>query len=266
MHCPPFTMMILSCDRYSDLWSGYVKQLVRYWPDNPAREIVLVTDRETDAAFPGLRITAAGEDRAWTARFRFALESVRTEYVLVTLDDYYLTEPVQTDTISEYLRFMAAEGTDYFRLYPRPKRAAGEKLRELGRVCRVDPAVPYGVNLYTSLWRTDFLRNCLEKDCDIWQFEATLYLRASELKARCAASSEPVYPFLDVVRKGKLLHKSAAYFRKNPGIYTGSRAVNSWRFEIGLWIKTMVGRHSPRVLRRFIKGAMRKLGYKFYSP
>ena len=266
MSCPRFTMMILSCDGYSDLWSGYFKQLGRFWPDAPAREIVLVTDRETEAAFPGVRIAAAGEDRSWTGRLRFALETVPDDYVLLTLDDYYLTDAVRTEKLAEYLRFLDAQGADYFRLYPRPKRAAGEKLPELGRVCRVDPACAYSVNLYTGFWRTDFLRACLEKDCDIWAFESTLYLTAAELGARCYASSEPVYPFLDVVRKGKLLHKSAAYFKKNPGVYTGTRAVNTWRFEAGLWVKTMVGRHSPRFLRRGIKRVMRKLGYHFYSP
>ena len=46
----PITMLISSCDAYSDLWDGHVELLNRNWPGRDFR-VLLVTDKPTDKAY-----------------------------------------------------------------------------------------------------------------------------------------------------------------------------------------------------------------------
>ena len=260
-----YTMLILSCDGFSDLWDGYFQLLQKHWQDRTAVKTMLVTDKPTQRSFSGVRVFSAGADVPWTKRLDMALREVQTDYVLVTLDDYFITAPVSNGTIEAYLSYMHTSGADYFRLFPRPKRATGKPVPGLKKVFYVDTSCPYSVNLYTGLWRSAFLKSCIGKDSSVWEFEVSLAASARERGALCLASYDTVYPFLDVVRKGKLLHSSARYLKEHPGLYQGTRPVNTWRYEAGLWMKTMVGRHTPAPVDRAIKAVMRKLGYRFYS-
>jgi hypothetical protein len=258
------TMLILSCDKFSDLWDGHVKMLERYWPDRDI-ETMIVTDIPTKKHFPNIDIIAAGSDGAWTDRLAFALSLVKTEYVFVTLDDYYLIKNVEDQKISEILEMMNTEHVDYVRLYPRPKSAKGEPFSDYQKIYQIDTSKNYSVNLYSGIWRADFLQYSVKVPKTIWQFEVTLHKRAEEYGAKCVVSLRDEFKILDVVRKGKLLHKSALYFKRHPGIYSGTREINTWSYEAKLWIKTMVSRHFPKPLRDKAKAYMRKRGMHFFS-
>ena len=95
-----------------------------------------------------------------------------------------------------------------------------------------------------------------------------------EYGAKCVVSNRADFQILDnvtsqdtptSVRKGKLLHKSAAYFKRHPDIYDGEREVNSWSYEIRLGIQTMASRHLPGMLKTKVKAFMTKRGRRFYS-
>ena len=73
------------------------------------------------------------------------------------------------------------------------------------------------------------------------------------------------FPILDVVRKGKLLHKSARYFKKHPGIYNGNRKVNTRWFEFRLFVKTWASRLLPKSLAKRLRKFFSRHGYHYFS-
>ena len=44
------TLVINSCDKFSDLWENHIDILNKSWPDREA-ETLLVTDKDTTASF-----------------------------------------------------------------------------------------------------------------------------------------------------------------------------------------------------------------------
>lgn len=258
------TMLILSCDKFSDLWDGHIKQLETYWPDRDMRTAI-VTDKVSKRFFPHVEIMAAGEDGAWSDRLAYAVKNVATEYVFVTLDDYFLIKPVENKQIQELLAMMEKEHVDYVRLFPRPKAATREKIKNYKKIHRIDLSVDYSVNLYSAIWRKEFLASTVKKPKTAWQFEVLLHKRAEEYGASCVVSLRNEFEILDVVRKGKLLHNAAAYFKRHPGLYSGDREINTWKYEIQLEIQTIVSRYLPGKMKRYVKTFMRKRGKKFYS-
>ena len=159
---------------------------------------------------------------------------------------------------------MKRESIDYVRLFKRPKRATREEIPGYRGINRIDTACNYSVNLYSGIWKKDFIEFCVKKPLNAWKFEVSLYKRAIEYGAKCVVSLRNEFVILDVVRKGKLLHKSARYFKKHPGIYTGDREINSWNYEIRLFIKTWVSRHFPLFVLKALRRIISKLGYRSF--
>ena len=241
------TCLILSCDKFSDLWDGNIKLFNENWPDK-VFSTYLVTDKPTDRTLPGVEILCAGEDVEWSDRLKFALQYVKTDYVFVTLDDYFLIERVDNAKMEDYLRLMIDGGYDYLRFYPRPKRATKEELVGHKGIYHVDPACNYSVNLYSCYWTKKFLEYTVREPKNAWMFEISLSQQAMNFNAQCLCSYNDDYVILDVVRKGKILHKADRFFKKHPGIYEGDRELQSWKYEVKLWVKTFCGRNTPTFL------------------
>lgn len=258
------TMLILSCDRFSDLWDGHVKQLEKYWP-NRMMNTYIVTDKASGKKYQNVKILSAGENVEWSDRLLYALSQISTDYVFITLDDYFLVRSVSTQKIGKLLEMMDSQHFDYVRLYKRPTSATGKSVEGYPGVFYVDSSQDYSVNLYSGIWKTDFLKFCVADPLNPWAFEVALPKMACAYGAKCAVSNNNDFVILDVVRKGKLLHNAHYYFKQNPGIYSGDRAVNSWWYEIRLGVKTIVRRYTPPALRNEIKHTMRKFGYQFFS-
>ena len=99
------TILIMSCDKFSDLWDGHVQLLEQNWGDR-GMKTYLVTDKESDKTFEHVTILSTGEDKEWSERLKCALEQVTTEYVFITLDDYFIIKPVSNEKISNILSIM----------------------------------------------------------------------------------------------------------------------------------------------------------------
>lgn len=258
------TMLILSCDKFSDLWDGHVKQLETYWPDREM-DTYIVTDKQSKKKYNNVNIFSAGDNVEWSDRLLKALDMVKTEYVFITLDDYFLIRPVSTSKISKLIEMMEQYDLDYVRLFKRPTKATREAIPNFPKAYMIDCGFKYSVNLYSGMWKTKFMKNCVAEPLDPWKFEVELPKMACAYGAKCAVSNNKDFVILDVVRKGKLLHNSHYYFKRHPGIYDGDRKVNSWGYELPLAIKTIVGRYTPMPVHNKIKKVMRKFGYQFFS-
>ncbi len=253
------TLMIQSCEGYSDLWEPHLAFLAESWPDCPFRKL-LVTDLPTARQFPGVEVFAAGAGCHLPARLRAVLPRVDTKYLLLTLDDYFPVYPIDTAQILRLLEIMEARGLDYLRLFPDPP--SREKIGP--GLYAVDLAVDYAVNLYPGLWRTSFLEATLGQSLDIWAYEVSLTHTARELQARCAMTWGREFPVLDVIRKGKLLHRAARFLKQRGMALAGREIVPLWE-EWRIFLFNHGKRYLPPPLARRVKGLLNKLGFSFYT-
>lgn len=258
------TCFILSCDKFSDLWEGNIKMLNHFWPDK-AFDVFLVTDNNTDRVIEGVTILSMGADVEWSDRLKKALSFVKTPFVFLTLDDYFLIEKVDNKKFCSLIHLMENERLDYLRMFPDPVRSAKEEIRGYKGIYRIDKSYEYSVNLYQGLWNKQFLSYCLKEPQNAWHFEVGLRNLAIDYDANCAVSFNNEFKVLDVVRKGKLLRKANRYFKKHPGIYNGSRPVNTWWYEFSLGIKDWGQRHIPERMLPFARKVLALFGFKFYS-
>ena len=85
-----FSLIISTCDQYSDLWKAHILLLNQNWADRNVPTF-LVTDKPTDETFENVEVVAAGEGTEITERLKAVLPLIKTDYIFFTLDDYFLS-------------------------------------------------------------------------------------------------------------------------------------------------------------------------------
>lgn len=258
------TMIIHSCDKFSDLWDMHVALLEKNWGERDIPTYVL-TDKETSKTYENVSVISAGEGKELSERMAFALPKIDTEYVFVTLDDYLLIKPVSNEIIGELLGIMEKEKLDYLRLFIRPKKATGSRLKPYKKIHNVNlENSDYAVNLYVGILRKSFLEKTIKEKKNAWQYEVSLTKIAREVNAKCAMSKNKDFVILDTVRKGKFLNKAYRYIKKHD-LYDGDREVNTHWYEFKLGVRTWGARHMPKWIVKMARKFMMKRGHHYYS-
>lgn len=261
-----FSIIISTCDKFSDLWDAHIQLLNENWTDRNV-DSFLVTDKPTKRTFENVTVVAAGESTEITERLRAVMPLIKTEYILFTLDDYFLTEKISTKAVLNDIEDMEEQRIDYMRLSVLSKKnLKNRKAVEVAdKIYLMDNwAREYVVSLYAGLWKKRFMEKTLHETLNAWQYEVALTKMARDMQARCAVSCRQEFPVLDVIRKGKVLTKARAYFNKNP-IYNGTRETMKRKDEIMLDIRTWLRVWLPLPLFMAAKAVMRKKGYRFFS-
>lgn len=256
-----FTILICSCDKFSDLWNEHVRFLHKHWIGKLCR-VVLVTDRDTDIILKDVKIIVAPSNYDFSKRIAFALDFIETEYVLLTLDDYFLINDTYSEIIAKLLEISIVRNIDYLLLYNRRKKSP--KCTNLERLEKIDLEKNYAVTLYPALWKTSFLKKTAGNNVSAWEYEFSLTQTARIENARCFFSPSGSFEILDVVRKGKVLHKANRYFKRN-GIDIGARGKVSYFTEIKLKIMDWVSWYVPKWGQAWIKRLLRLFGMRFFS-
>lgn len=257
-----FSVIISSCDKFSDLWDKHIELYRKNWSNNGSKTY-LVTDKPTQRTFEGVEIIVADGDMDFPSRIKYALQFVETPYVLLTLDDYFLINTVDNSKIETLVGRAKEEKIDYLLLYDRRKTDA-RRYKSIEVLHPIDLNKKYAVTLYPAIWSAEFLKKTVKEDLSPWLYEASLTKTATEEDAKCMFSHTGSFDILDVVRKGKLLHKAVRYFKKNK-IEIGNRETISYGIEFKLWLQDMISWYAPRGLFIFIKNIAKKFGVTFYS-
>ncbi len=255
------TILITSCGAYSDMWSNTLSLFKQNWMDNSP--IVLSSDSKGkyDVESP---LELKVYDGEMAERIINALKDIKTKYVFLTFDDYYLTEKANISIIKETLDFVEENNISYcgfaFNIKNGSKRRHGNL-----KIFDMKLNEPYEVNFYPGLWNRVDLINVLRESEDIWTSEVRLTKRLArnDKKGICLLNKN-VVSFLDVVRKGEYLRKAYKYLKKH-GLFISDRKVKSVKEDLYLKTRFFVSIHAPKWVKNILKTRYRKSGGVLYS-
>lgn len=258
----PLSILISSCDNFSDLWEHHVAFYHENWVGQPVKTY-LVTDKDTDIVLDNIEIIVAPSNYDFPMRIKYALQFINAEYVLLTLDDYFIIEPVYAEQIFKLVEIARKKSIDYLMLYDR-RKVNPKRFTDVSVVEKIDLNEKYAVTLYPAIWKKRFLYETVHDDLSPWLYEVSLTKTAKDKNASCYFSPAGTFIILDVVRKGKVLHKANSYFKRH-GVQIGDRPIIHRRTEIKLRIMELLSWHAPRPLFRLIKKVAGKFGMRFFS-
>ncbi|MCE5273075.1 hypothetical protein LLH00_17495 [bacterium] len=193
-------LLVVSCDRYSDIWSPFFALFHRRWPDCPY-PLYLGTNFKVFQDETVTTITV-GEDVGWAESLLRMLDRLEgSEYVLLFLEDFFLLETVDTAAVADLVELARRERPGCLRLFsllPPPHRL--ERVPGLGYFA---PGDDYRVTLQVALWRVDTLKRLLVPGLNPWEFELLGNKLSEGLEERFWGVLQPVIRYEQVVEKGK---------------------------------------------------------------
>lgn len=169
-----FTILVNSCDGFSDCWEPFFKLFTIYWPNCNVK--VLLNTEVMDWSFPGLDIQCTQVDikkekLTWSECLIKALEQVDTPLIMYLQEDYFLEKNVDDHLIFELVDIMISDtrikhiGLTHFGSFGPFYPTADQHL------WKVDQKARYRISTQAGLWRTDTLLTYLKPEENGWMFE-----------------------------------------------------------------------------------------------
>ncbi len=153
-------MLVVSCDRYRDLWKPFFHLFSKYWPD--CRFPVYLGSNFLSVEHPGVTNLHAGEDKSWSSNLRFFLQQIPSEYVLLLLEDFFLDQQVNSGIIQNHLNKLHSLGGTELRLFPNPP--FDYALSGNVGLGGLHPLAQYRVSLQAALWNKAKLQHLIRAD------------------------------------------------------------------------------------------------------
>jgi hypothetical protein len=244
-------VVVVSHDRYADIWSGFFSLLFRFWADNPY-PLYLISNQITH---PHSRIQpiCVGEDLSWSQTLADGLARVPSRVVLLVLDDFYLTGPVDTALVRRLRDAMAHDDVVYLRLAPNPKPDI--PLSDISELGLIRKGAPYRASLQMAFWDRLALLDLLRPGESAWDFELRASRRSDAMTQKFLSVREGIrpIPYRDVVIRGKFLPEAIEHFSSlDVGFDLSKRPVES----------TLILRWQRSAFRLFLGRAWRSLTHR----
>lgn len=192
-------VLVVSCDRYRDLWRPFFELFWRRWPDCPG-PVYLGANFESydDRRVETLHV---GADVNWAAGVAAMLDRVRGDYVIVMLEDFLLMQDVDNNRIERLADIAAHERLGCLRLYSIfPPENVVTRYPELGSF---SPGNKWRITAQAAIWRTDTLRRLLVPGFSAWDFEMVGSQMSEYMPDRIWGVRQPALVYDQAVEKGK---------------------------------------------------------------
>jgi hypothetical protein len=189
-------VVVVSCDKYADLWTPFFFFLKKFWPDCP-HKVYLISNHHSfeDSSIVCIRV---GDDISWSGNLRLALNAINEDYVIMFLDDLFLMGPVDTRQLTSiYQTFIALDG-NCVKLAPTVR---GDRAFN-GILTLSTPGAPYRASTVLTMWKKNLLRDLLLDGENAWQFEIEGSKRSDVYDGFYVAKA-PVFRVENCVVKGR---------------------------------------------------------------
>lgn len=153
------SVLILSCDSYSDLWLPFFTLLNKYWK-RPYKTYLSCETKQCEYCN-----TINVNDNCWTKRIRETLKQINTEYVIIMCEDFFMRKPVDQKRIETAInRFDDNTATFNFEKdYSTDNGSNDFRLR--------DNKEQFTKSCQTGVWDRLKLIELLNKDLNPWEWE-----------------------------------------------------------------------------------------------
>lgn len=234
------SILVLSCDKYCDIWDNFFNLKELFWPDCPF-DTYLVTE-SIGYNRKDVIVIKAGFGN-WSSRYRNAVNSVNTPYVVPFFEDFFISDRIDTQRFMDILQYVIDNNIDFINMDDGFENILGRPdLKIVDDYYAIIPHhLPYAVDTAASIWRRDYLLRTLgDGDYSAWQFELD---RCNEAKTAEGISGKIYLDLrqslnvskIPVVIQGKYYPPAIRSFKKKGYlITTGNRKIMN-TFEVFIY-------------------------------
>lgn len=162
--------IVLTCDKYSDLWSMFIHFFDKYWPDCSYDKYFITNDKSIpESSFDCIKI---GNDESWSDGLLKAIAKLKPkyDYLFITLEDIPIIEKVDQIKLDSIIESFFSVDGNFLSLFTqgnmgRPTRKFNSFFGVIDKGSLYRPTCGY------SLWKISVLEDLLVREETAWEFE-----------------------------------------------------------------------------------------------
>lgn len=224
-------IVVTSCDAYSDLWNDFFALQKKNWSD--CQYDTFLVSNNLEFRDSTIKTIKCGEEYNWTGRLKFALSQIEAKYIILLLEDYYISEKVASEDVNQIIELMERDNVNYYKLEKRGTEVK-EVYEDTPHLYRITKDIKYGVSLTTAVWNKEFLEKAIgDNDYTAWEFELSRNSRNDciwDVDGVCLCDVRNVLNITHMVQRGKYIRSSVNRLKK-----LGISINNSNRGKLGLY-------------------------------
>ncbi|QWD60453.1 hypothetical protein [Polynucleobacter sp. MWH-UH35A] len=226
-------VVVLSCDKYSDVWPFTLASLERYY-DN-FNKIYFVSN-EIEVIQDNITNIKVGADLNWSSSLIKALNMISEKYLLILLEDMIIDSNVNNETLLYGYSLIESNSFQHlqFSNFKKPNvRYLNEKLGVY------DVGAPYSVNVM-GYWNKDILSKLLIEGESPWNFEVFGSYRMQYFGKSGSIIPSP-FNYLHLIEKGRWIPGICRILNiKYPDISTKNRRDSTGGYKFLSQIKSFL--------------------------
>lgn len=166
------SILIVGFDGYKDVWDTDIYLLNKYWSDRPQTYLATSVLRPE---YENVDVISAGEGSEWSRKAYTALKEIKTKYVLLLLEDFFISSPVDNVLVLDSLQLVIDNNIKFYQVLVQLIKSTWEKgcpFQGEKRIKIIPQEKKYPLNLQAAIWDREFLLKTIgEENYNAWQFE-----------------------------------------------------------------------------------------------
>jgi hypothetical protein len=207
------SFVVVSCDRYGDLWDPFFSSMEKHWPDCPFPAYLVTNEARYER--PGVSVIHVGPDRDYASNLIAAVNAVTTPWVVLWLEDLMFTSRVDTERLLEIVNEAVAAGAGYLKLTTdAPLSFDDDRGQRIGAIPR---GVRYRSAIGTALYRRETLLYLLVPGLSAWELDKSQRSNALPepfMALTVREARRPILPLINTVIKGEWYRPAVRFLQR----------------------------------------------------
>lgn len=189
-----FAVLVLSCDKYADVWSPFFKCFRENFPQGDWP--VYLGSNTKKCHEPGVVTVLSGSDPDWSTSFKRILQQIPEKKIFVILEDILLSSKTNGNVLKSVVDFMFEKNANLIRYRP----PASDLATDNPLIGECLKGAPYRATV-CGFWDRDYLLDLLLEGENPWNFEILGSYRTAYSDGFYAMTI-PLFEFQNVIEKG----------------------------------------------------------------
>jgi hypothetical protein len=263
-------VLVIGYDGYSDLWEDFFNLFEANWHNNLEKFFVNEKKEINDNNFFHIK---CGNNIEWTSKILRGLEEIKSDYIFLLLEDFFVGNKVNKDHLHELVNYISINDIDYMKLVDNNTinyMRFGNKVTKKKYLLKLDNKIDYSLSLQPSIWKKSFLKELIgDTECNAWAFESKLNsdkLKKAIEDKKLFFDTRNLLKIKHAVIQGKMIPSTVRYFKKKGYTLKTKRNKLNLFENIIFYIKKIISGVVSQQQKKYIKKALNKMfNYRFVT-
>ena len=210
-------------DGYYDIWEDFLELKEKFWKNCPYPLYVVNQTKKLEFTKKyDVTVINAGDDAEYSKKVRCAIENVNSKYLLLLLDDFFFTKPLDGAVLDDRIKFMKDNCLNYYSM-PLPEfldECNGSSFMGHPNIQNIETSKEYTLSCQPAIWERNFLANSIgHGNYNAWIFEG-MYAKSKmahtkEFLKQCKIDVSNILGLIHGALQGKMIPPTIEKLQQN---------------------------------------------------